>query len=312
MELRVLRYFLAVAREGNITGAANFLHLTQPTLSRQIRDLEEELGQQLLTRKSHRVVLTPEGMLLRKRAEEIIAMVDKTESEFTSMSDSLSGDIYIGGGETQAVRQIAELINKLRDEFPGIHYHLHRGNAEDATERLDKGLLDFGIIIQPADITKYDYLNLCEKKTWGVDIRKDSPLAEKNCIKKEDLLELPLICSRQVLSPHRSKNGFADWFGADFDKLDIVATYNLLYNAAIMVEAGVGYAVTLDRLVNTSANSSLCFRPLTPTLESGLSIIWKKYQVFSPAAEFILNRVKETHADEILTNSEHSRQTDVN
>ena len=313
MEIRVLRYFLAVAREGNITAAANLLHLTQPTLSRQIKDLEEELGQQLLIRKSHRVALTPEGMLLRKRAEEIIAMVDKTESEFTSMTDSLSGDIYIGGGETQAVRQIAELINRLRDEFPGIHYHLHSGNAEDVTERLDKGLLDFGIIIQPADITKYDYLNLSDKDTWGVVMRKDSPLAEKNCIKKEDLLDLPLICSRQVLSPHRSENGFADWFGADFDKLDIVATYNLLYNAAIMVEAGVGYAVTLDRLVNTSSNSSLCFRPLTPTLESGLSIIWKKYQVFSPAAELFLNRLKDTLADnKIPTNSDRSRQTDVN
>lgn len=139
MEIRVLRYFLAVAREGNITGAANFLHMTQPTLSRQIRELEEELGQQLLVRKSHRVELTPEGMLLRKRAEEIIAMVDKTESEFTSMSNSISGDIYIGSGETQAIREIAEIIKELRGEFPGIHYNLHSGNAEDITERLDKG-----------------------------------------------------------------------------------------------------------------------------------------------------------------------------
>lgn len=297
MELRVLRYFLAVAREGNITGAANFLHLTQPTLSRQIRDLEKELGQQLLIRKSHRVILTSEGMLLRKRAEEIIAMADKTEAEFTSMSDSISGEIYIGGGETQAVRRIAEIIKELRGEYPGIHYNLHSGNADDVTERLDKGLLDFGIIIQPADITKYDYLNLSEKDTWGVVMRKDSSLAEKRSIKKEDLLNLPLICSRQVLSPQRQENGFADWFGEDFGKLNIIATYNLLYNAAIMVEAGVGYAITLDRLLNTSVNSSLCFRPLAPTLESGLSIIWKKYQVFSPAAELFLNKLKENLGD---------------
>lgn len=313
MEIRVLRYFLAVAREGNITGAANFLHMTQPTLSRQIRELEEELGQQLLVRKSHRVELTPEGMLLRKRAEEIIAMVDKTESEFTSMSNSISGDIYIGSGETQAIREIAEIIKELRGEFPGIHYNLHSGNAEDITERLDKGLLDFGIIIQPADITKYDYLNLSEKDIWGVIMRKDSPLAEKVSIKKEDLLDLPLICSRQVLSPQRKENGFADWFGEDFNKLNIVAAYNLLYNAAVMVEAGVGYAVTLDRLANTSANSSLCFRPLTPTLESGLSIVWKKYQVFSPAAELFLNKLKEKLADnKILTNSAPTCHTDVN
>lgn len=313
MELRVLRYFLAVAREGNITGAANFLHLTQPTLSRQIRELEEELGQQLLIRKSHRVELTPEGMLLRKRAEEIIAMVDKTESEFTSLSNSISGDIYIGSGETRAIREIAEIIRELRGDYPGIHYNLHSGNAEDVTERLDKGLLDFGIIIQPADITKYDYLNLSEKDIWGVIMRKDSSLAEKCSIKKEDLLDLPLICSRQVLSPQRTENGFADWFGEDFNKLNIVAAYNLLYNAAVMVEAGVGYAVTLDRLANTSANSSLCFRPLTPTLESGLSIVWKKYQVFSPAAELFLKKLKEKLAhNEILTNSEPASLADVN
>lgn len=313
MEIRVLRYFLAVAREGNITAAANFLHLTQPTLSRQIKDLETELGTQLLVRKSHNVTLTPEGMRFRKRAEEIISMVDKTEAEFTSAENTISGDIYIGGGETRAMLEVAEIIRELRDSYPDIHFHLYSGNASDVTERLDKGLLDFGILIQPADISRYNYINLSEKDVWGVIMPKSSPLARKERIKKEDLLDLPLICSRQVLSPHRSENGFADWFGADFDKLDIVATYNLLYNAAIMVEAGVGYAVTLDRLVNTSSNSSLCFRPLTPTLESGLSIIWKKYQVFSPAAELFLNRLKDTLADNIIpTNSDRSRQTDVN
>lgn len=183
MEIRVLRYFLAVAREGNITAAANFLHLTQPTLSRQIRDLEEELGQQLLIRKSHRIVLTPEGMLLRKRAEEIIAMVDKTEAEFSSMENTIGGDIYIGGGETQAIRQVAELIKELREDYPGIHYHLHSGNAQDVTDRLDKGLLDFGILIQPADLSKYDFLNLPAKDVWGVVMRKDSPLAKKSLLK---------------------------------------------------------------------------------------------------------------------------------
>lgn len=185
MEIRVLRYFLAVAREGNITRAANFLHLTQPTLSRQIRDLEKEMGQKLLIRKSHRVALTPEGMLLRKRAEEIISMVDKTKTEFTSMGHTVSGDIYIGGGETQAIRQIATIIKDLRESYPGIHYHLYSGNAEDVTERLDKGLLDFGILIQPADISKYDFINLSTKDTWGVVMRKDSPLAAKAFIEKK-------------------------------------------------------------------------------------------------------------------------------
>ena len=240
MELRVLRYFLAVAREGNITAAANFLHLTQPTLSRQIKDLEEELGQQLLIRKSHRVTLTPEGMLLRKRAEEIISMVDKTEAEFSSMEGTISGDIYIGGGETQAIRDIAEIIRDLRVSCPGVHCHLYSGNEEEVTERLDKGLLDFGILIQPADISKYNYINLPGRDIWGVIMRRDSPLAAKDRIEKKDLMELPLICSRQAISPHLSGNKFADWFGDDFGKLDIVTTFNLVYNAAIMVKAGVG------------------------------------------------------------------------
>ena len=293
MEIRVLRYFLAVARERNITGAANYLHLTQPTLSRQIHDLEEELGQQLLIRKSHRVELTPEGVLLRKRAEEIIAMVDKTEAEFASMEDTVSGDIYIGSGETQAIRQIAELIKDLGEAYPNIHYHLHSGNAEDVTERLDKGLLDFGILIQPADLTKYDYLDLPARDRWGVIMRKDSPLAEKEAIEKNELLEIPLLCSRQVVGSRHTENKFAEWFGTDYEKLNIVATYNLMYNAAILVEAGVGYALTLDKLANTSEDSVLCFRPLRPELESGLNVVWKKYQVFSPAAELFLKTLKE-------------------
>lgn len=293
MELRVLRYFLAVAREGNITAAANFLHLTQPTLSRQIKDLEEELGQQLLIRKSHRVTLTPEGMLLRKRAEEIISMVDKTEAEFSSMEGTISGDIYIGGGETQAIRDIAEIIRDLRVSCPGIHCHLYSGNEEEVTERLDKGLLDFGILIQPADISKYNYINLPGRDIWGVIMRKDSPLAAKDRIEKSDLTELPLICSRQAISTHLSGNKFADWFGDDFGKLDIITTFNLVYNAAVMVKAGVGYALSLDNLADTSADSDLCFRPLYPRLESGLNLIWKKYQIFSPAADLFLKEVQD-------------------
>lgn len=292
MEIRVLRYFLAVAREESITAAANFLHLTQPTLSRQIHDLEEEIGQKLLVRKSHRVVLTPEGMLLRKRAEEILTMVDKTESEFRSMETTVSGDVYIGSGETQAIRKIAKIIRQLQQDYPEIHYHMHSGNAPDITDRLDNGLLDFGILIQPADITKYDSLNLPAKDVWGVVMRKDSPLAVKECICKEDLRTVPLLCSRQAVLSQRHGNAFAAWFGADFDKLNIVSTYNLIYNAAVMVEEGVGYAVTLDNLANTSAASDLCFRPLSPRLESGLNVVWKKYQVFSPAAEIFLDRLK--------------------
>lgn len=296
MEIRVLRYFLAVAREESITAAANFLHLTQPTLSRQIHDLEEELGQKLLIRKSHRIALTPEGMLLRKRAEEILSMVDKTESEFRSLETTISGDVYIGSGETQAVRQIAGIIQRLQQDYPAIHYHMHSGNAQDITDRLDNGLLDFGLLIQPADITKYDSLVLPAKDVWGVIMRKDSPLAAKPFVQKEDLRTVPLLCSRQAILSQRHGNAFASWFGSEFEKLNIVCTYNLIYNAAIMVEEGIGYAVTLDNLANTSANSALCFRPLSPKLESGLNMVWKKYQVFSPAAEIFLQRLQEAFA----------------
>ena len=293
MEIRVLRYFLAIAREGSITTAANSLHVTAPTLSRQIKDLEEELGQKLFIRRSHHMALTAEGMILRKRAEEIISMVDKTEAEFLSMENMVSGDIYIGSGETEAIKLIAQIAKELREVYPGIRYHLHSGNAQDVTERLDKGLLDFGILIQPADLSKYDYLDLPAKDRWGVAMRRDSPLAQKDSICKEDLLDLPLLCSRQAVERGVGANEFCQWFGDDFEKLNIVTTFNLVYNAAIMVEAGVGYAITIDKLVNTAEHSSLCFRPLTPRLESGLNIVWKKYQVFSTAAELFLERLKE-------------------
>ena len=293
MELRVLRYFLTIAREGSITNAANVLHVTQPTLSRQIHDLEEELGQRLFVRGSRNMSLTSEGMILRKRAEEIISMVDKTEAEFHSMSNVVSGDIYIGGGETEAVKLIAQIVCELRTAYPEIHYHLYSGNAEDVTERLDKGLLDFGLLIQPADISKYDYFNIPARDTWGVIMRKDIPLAKKETIRKEDLLNVPLICSRQVISEERHRNEFAEWFGEDFDKLDIVTTFNLVYNAAIMVEAGVGYAISIDKIANTTESSSLCFRPLEPQLDSGLNIIWKKDQVFSAAAALFFKKLRE-------------------
>lgn len=293
MEIRVLRYFLTVAREGSITRAANFLHLTQPTLSRQLQDLEKELGQKLFIRGSHNISLTPEGMILRKRAEEIVDMVDKTESVFRSISDTVSGDIYIGGGETESMKYIAEVIKDMREEYPAIKYHLYSGNAEDVTERLDKGLLDFGILIQPTDLSKYEYITLPSKDVWGVLMKKDSALALKTEIKLDDLYDLPLICSRQVVRRTSVKNDFLEWFGGNFEKMNVAATYNLVYNARIMVEEGIGYALTLDKLVNTMHTSNIAFRPLSPKLESGLDIVWKKYQIFSPAANLFLSKLRE-------------------
>lgn len=297
MELRVLRYFLAVAREESITGAAHALHVTQPTLSRQIRDLEEELGQQLLTRGGHRALLTPAGMLLRQRAEEIVAMADKTEAEFRAMKGELSGDIYIGGGETDAMNQVAAVCRELQALHPGIRYHLYSGNAQDVTERLDKGLLDFGILIQPTDLAKYQCLSIPARDTWGVLMRRDSPLAAKPSLGVEDLLPLPLIFSRQVLEERSGHNELAAWFGPAWGKLHIVTTFNLCYNAAVMAKQGVGYVLSLDKLVDTSPESPLCFRPLRPKLESRLDVVWKKHAVFSAAAELFLERLRARFAE---------------
>lgn len=293
MELRVLRYFLAVAREGTIVRAAEFLHVTQPTLSRQLQELEDELGQQLFIRSNRNISLTPEGMFLRKRAEEIVEMVNRTEADFSAMGNFISGKVYIGGGETNAMMLIAEIMRDLRAIYPEIRYHIFSGNAADVIERLDKGILDFGVLIQPVDISKYDYVTLPAKNTWGVVMRKDNPLAEKTALNPDDLIHEPLICSRMSEGQSPVRNPFAAWFGRRFEKLNIAATYNLFYNAALMVEAGIGSALSLDHMFTEEEHRNLCFRPLSPELESGLNIVWKKYQVFSKAAEVFLEAVQD-------------------
>lgn len=294
MELRVLRYFLAVAREESITGAAKVLNVTQPTLSKQLMDLEDEIGKKLLIRGNRRITLTEEGMLLRKRAQEIMDLVDKTETEISGADEVISGDIYIGGGETDAMRLVAKLIKELQARHPHIQYHLYSGNAEDVMERLDKGLLDFGVIIGAANIQKYDYLRLPMADTWGLLMKKDSPLAALDAIRPAHLREIPLLCSRQALTG----NELSGWLLEGSEKLNIVATYNLIYNAALMVEEGVGYALCLDKLVNTANAAGLCFRPLEPRLEAPLHMVWKKYQVFSKAAQKFLLELQRLIAGE--------------
>ena len=290
MDIRILRYFLAVVREESISGAAESLHLTQPTLSRQLMDLEEELGVKLLNRgkKNRRVTLTEEGMLLRRRAEEIVALADKTMEEFNTSNEVVSGDIYIGGGETNAMRLIARIGKKLQTDYPLIRYHLYSGNADDVAERLDKGLLDFGLFIGATNMERYNYLRLPVTDTWGILMRRDSPLAVKESIRAEDLEGIPLIVSRQSMV----HNELSGWSGHDFDQLNIVATYNLIYNASLMVDEGFGYALCLDRLVYSADNNNFCFRPLEPKLEAHLNIAWKKYQVFSKAAEKFLEALQ--------------------
>ena len=289
MELRVLQYFLAVAREQTISGAAEYLHLTQPTLSRQLKELEEELGKQLLIRGNRKVTLTEEGMLLRKRAEEILALVNKTENEISFSDDVVVGDVEIGAGETDAVRVIARVARGLQEQYPQIRYHITSGDGVDITEKIDRGLLDFGVLLETVDISKYDYLRLPMKDVWGVLMRRDAPLAERAAITPEDLWEKPLIISRQTTGG----SPLEKWMKRELDQWNIVATYNLIYNGSLMVEEGMGYAFSLETLINTTGDSRLCFRPLSPRLEIGMDLVWKKYQIFSRASKTFLNHLQQ-------------------
>ena len=292
MELRVLNYFLTVAREGGLTGASEVLHVTQPTMSRQIQELEEELGQKLFIRTTRSMVLTPEGMLLRKRAEEILEMAERTKSEFSAMGSTVAGDVLIGSGETFALKQLTDLMAQIREEYPGIHFQIYSGNAEEVAERLEKGLLDFGVFVEPADISRYNSIRLPVLDTWGLILRKDHPLAQKEHITREDLGDVPLIMSRQEMAAQKAGNNYLDWFGGSYELLNVVAGYNLMYNGALMVRSGLGCAVGLDRIVNTTETSDLCFRPFDPPLEAGIVVVWKKNQVFSKAAEILLEKMK--------------------
>lgn len=285
MELRVLRYFLAVAGEENISRAAELLHITQPTLSRQLMELEDELGSRLFVRGGRKMTLTEEGKFLRRRAQEIVSLADRTAEEFRSTNEDVSGDVRIGGGETRGMSVIAEAALSLRRRHPHVSFHMFSGNAEDVMERLDKGLADFGVFIEPADLSRYEYVRLPVTNLWGVLMRKDSPLAEKKALHPEDVRNLPLICSRQTLVT----NEFSGWLGESFDRLNVVSTYNLLYNASLLVEEGLGYALCLDGIIG---EGTLCFRPLEPRLEVGIAVAWKKYQVFSRAAEAFLEALQ--------------------
>ncbi len=289
MELRELKYFLAVAREQNISKAAESLFITQPNLSRQMQNLEKEIGQQLFIRGTKKITLTEAGQLLRKRAEEIIELYNQTEAELHTPITDISGDIYIGGGESYVMGLIAKAAHSVRSEYPNVKFHLFSGDSGTISERLDKGLIDFGIFIEPFDLSKYDHMRLPLYDTWGVIMRKDSLLAEKEHITPEDLWDKPIIRSRQSIG----KNKISEWFKKTDDELNIVATGNLLYNMSLLVEEGLGYAVSLEKIINTTGNSNLCFRPLYPELISHLDIAWKKYQVFPKCAQVFLKRLQD-------------------
>ena len=291
MEIRVLRYFLETAREGNMSRAAERLHISQPTMSKQIKELETELGAKLFVRSNFSVRLTDAGMLLRKRAEDILDLVDKTTAEFHALDDVGSGEIFVGAAESESVKYFARAVKAIQEQYPGVRCNIFSGNMEYVTERLDKGLLDFAIIMSYVDLSKYNYLVVPASDTWGVIMRKDSPLAKKETVTLDDLYGLPLICSRQWMD-----QDFPQWFEGNTEKLQIVATFNLVYNAAVMVREGIGYAISYDKLADTGEASDLCYRPLAGVPESEMYVVWRRYQTFTPVAELLLDELRRRFA----------------
>lgn len=286
METRVLRYFLAVAQEGSVTRAARALHLTQPTLSRQIRELEEELGQTLFSRGWRELSLTREGLLLRQRAEEIVGLAEITEKEFRSLGEkTVSGDLSLGCGESKALSFVTDALKVLQDEHPLIIPHFFSGNGEIVMDRLDKGLLDFAVLMGAENTERYYSLPLPNHDTWGLLMDKDDPMAQKKAITAEDLLDIPLILSSQSLS----RDELSGWLGFPMSRLHIAATYTLLFNGSLMVRSGLGYALCFDHIAPSGKDSPFAFRPLT----SPLSLVWKKHQILSAPAEAFLAKIRE-------------------
>lgn len=287
MDIRTLKYFVEIARAGNVTRAAEILHMTQPALSKQLLELEDELGKKLFNRKSRGIELTEAGILLRHRAEEIIGLFDKAAEEFKSLDDVIGGDIRIGCAEADGFKHFVRILNELKKNYPRVRCHLYSSDSDSTTDKLDRGLLDFAIIAHGnINLKKYNHATLPAKNRWGLIIRRDSELAAKAGIERDDLLDIPLICSRQGLEEE-----LLGWLGEVREKLQIVATYDMMFNAAIMVRENFGCALGYDGIIFTGEGSELCFRPLVPPQESPMHIIWKKHQAFTPIAKVLLNQI---------------------
>ena len=292
MELRTMRYFLAVAREENMTRAAQLLHVTQPTLSKQLKALEEELGKKLFTRHSFSIQLTEEGVLLRKRAEDLVKMADKITAEFLTLDDVLGGDVYFGLAESYQIRHLAAVIRKCKAVYPDLHYHITSGDTEQVTEKLDKGILDFAVLAQEPNTAKYHYLTFPDADLWGVVMPSDCPLAGKEAVCADDLIGLPLFCSEQGWN-----NDISKWCGNRMDELHLEGSFRLSYNGSLFVREGLGFLLTFAHLIDTNPDSGLVFRPLVPKLETNMYLIWKKYQVFTPIAERMLEMLKDAFGE---------------
>lgn len=280
MELRVLRYFLTVVREESITRAAEMLHITQPTLSRQLSTLEEELGVKLMDRGGRRIALTDEGMLLRRRAEELVALADKTEQEFTRRSVALEGRISIGSGEIATVSALARCCEAFHAQYPLVTFDLLTASADAVKEQMDRGLLDIGLLLEPVDIDKYDYIRMAEREEWVVLMRPDAPLAEKRSVTAADLAGLPLIMPRRL----SVQSEVVNWFGSDYSRLNVLFTSNLSTNASVMVGQGLGYAIVIGGSMPFCDERKIVCRPLSPALPASSVLAWRRQQPFSTAA----------------------------
>lgn len=289
MELLQMKYFLAVAREENISKAAEQLFITQPSLTRQIQAMEKEVGCPLFVRGARKTALTSAGLLLKKQAEELLALYEKAQSEWLSPDDKLQGDIYIGGGETRAMEILMNAAQKMRASYPDVKVHIYSGDISDVCEKLDKGLVDFGLLIEPADIEKYDSLALNYTDKWGLIMPKEHFLAQKEFITPSDLSGIPLIQSRHSLP----KSYVTKWYNG-VPNIKIVGTYNLINNAAFMARQGIGCVLGLEGLADVSDTSGLTFRPLVPEINARVYVVWKKYQTFSKTSQYFLNCLKES------------------
>lgn len=287
MELRELRYFLAVVQEQSITKAAEYLYITQPSLTRQMQNLEREVGRPLFIRGSRKITLTETGLLLKKRAEELLSLYEKTEAELSAPPEDVAGSVTIGGGESYAVLTVAQAAEAVQRAHPRVRFTFFSGDASSVLERLDKGIEDFGIVVDYPDISRYNSLRLPLCDEWGILMRKDSPLASKQYITSADLKGVPLITSMQALS---KGSRVCEWFGNDVNSLNVTAKYNLLYNASLLVRAGMGYALGLNRLIYTE-DDCLCFRPLLPAVRTNVDIVWKKYGLLSRPAQIFLDEL---------------------
>ena len=293
MELRVLKYFLTVAQEESFSRAAEKLHLSQPTLSRQLKDLEDEFGKRLLIREPRRILLTEDGQLLRRRAEEILSLVDKTTGELLR-SEEISGDIRIGAGESIHFGLVMNVAQKLRQKYPGLRFHIVSGDGATTLTRLERGLIDFAFVYGKLDPAKYHELPLPVRDRWVLFLRKDDELAQKEAIRAEDLWKRPLLFSRQTLSTSTHGDELLTWLQKPLSELNIAGSYTLLYNATLMVKEGIGYAISFDQLINTTG-TNLCTRPLEPPIFTEPSIAWKKNQVFSKASQAFLTALQERY-----------------